>query len=353
MASGSGSAEPTAWATAPGWPAFRRLTRHATFMDTCFRHTDAAPLPAFVRKNNKTPMTTRPDATNETERSADEPGQRLNASGFRMLEDIARELAGEVVFPTYFDAAFRLRQELQDPQLPTARIATIVSAEPLVATKLMRLANSAFHRRRGSKPADDLKAAIGRLGIDQVRSIALAVTMGQLLRSKDLVSFGDFSRELWMHSIRAAAAARSVARARTPINPEQALLAGLVHDLGAFYMLYRAVQYLDLRAQPDSVRGLIAQWHESIGVTLLKALGMPDAIVQATIDHDQLRPVPNPVRTLADVVYVANIIAAAQFEWLHQHFDADDGQAAIVRRDYADLLPEIDNDTLEMQAIFS
>lgn len=287
------------------------------------------------------------------ENIADESDQDVNASCFRMLEDIARELAGEVVFPTCFDAAFRLRQELQNPQLPTARIARIVSVEPLVATKLMHLANSAFYRRHGGAPANDLQAAISRLGVDLVRTTALAVAMGQLLRSKALVSFRDFTRELWTHSLKAAAASRILARVHTRINPDEALLAGLVHDLGAFYMLYRAVQYAELRARPDALRLLIRQWHESIGVTLLNALGMPDEIVQATIDHDQPRHLVTPVRTLADVVYVGNIIAATHFEWLHQDFDVDDGEAGIVRQNFAELLPEIDKDTAEMQAVFS
>ena len=284
---------------------------------------------------------------------ADAPEHNVNASSFRMLEDIARELAGEVVFPTCFDAAFRLRQELQNPQLPTARIATIVSTEPLVATKLMHLANSAFYRRHGSTPANDLKAAINRLGIDLVRTTALTIAMGQLLRSKALVSFREFTRALWTHSIKTAAASRILARVHTRINPDEALLAGLVHDLGAFYMLYRAVQYAELRVRPDALRQLIRQWHESIGVTLLNALGMPDEIVQATIDHDQPRQLTMPLRTLADVVYVGNIIAATHFEWLHEDFEIDDGETGVVRQHFAELLPEIDDDTLEMQAVFS
>lgn len=50
------------------------------------------------------------------------------------------------------------------------------------------------------------------------------------------------------------------------------MFAGLVHDMGAFYMLYRAVQYEDLRQRPETVKYLIAQWHESLGVSLLGAL---------------------------------------------------------------------------------
>ena len=66
------------------------------------------------------------------------------------------------------------------------------------------------------------------------------------------------------------------------INPDQAFLAGLVHDLGAFYMLYRAAQYEELRMRPDTVKYLMLQWHEGIGVSLLNALGLPEEIIKLT-----------------------------------------------------------------------
>ena len=286
------------------------------------------------------------------ELAEDKLGEALIAERFRMLEDIARELAGEIVFPTYFDAALRLRKDLQNPDLPTARVAKIVGIEPLVAAKLMQLAGSALYSPDGS-PAKDLSAAISRLGVDLVRTTALAIAMNQLLRSRDMAIFSDLTRALWDHSIRTAAAARVLAQKFTRINPDEALLAGLVHDLGAFYMLYRAVQYPELRARPDSVKYLIVQWHEGIGVTLLDTLGMPEEIVNATIDHDQPRPAPTTVRTLADIVYVGNLIAGAHFEWSHQDFDPDAGEVGLVRQNFSTLLPEIEDDTREMLAVFS
>ena len=130
--------------------------------------------------------------------TVDKFGEALNATRFRMLEDIARELAGEVIFPTYFDAALRLRKELQNPDLPTARIAKIVSIEPLIAAKLMQLANSAFYSPDGSQ-AKDLRAAISRLGVDLVRTTALAIAMTQLLHSKDMAVFSELAHALWGH----------------------------------------------------------------------------------------------------------------------------------------------------------
>ena len=71
----------------------------------------------------------------------DKKGDALKAHRFRMLEDIAKELSGDVVFPTYFDAVLRLRKVLQDPDQSISGIAAAVLIEPLISAKLLHLAN--------------------------------------------------------------------------------------------------------------------------------------------------------------------------------------------------------------------
>lgn len=286
------------------------------------------------------------------DRGGDKIGEALTTQRFQMLTDIARDLAGDVVFPTCFDTALRLRQELQDPEVPIARIAKLVSIEPLIAAKLLHIANSAYYNPAAA-PIRGLPEAITRLGVSLVRTTALAVAMNQLMRSREMAGFSELTRDLWEHSIKTAAAARILARSRTRLNPDEAMLAGLVHDLGAFYMLYRAMQYPELRARPESMRYLIVQWHESIGVTLLNALGLPAEIVDATIDHDQLRPTPTALRTLSDVVYVGNVLTCAHFNWLYPDFDPERGDIGLLHRSFADILPEIEADAREMMGVFS
>jgi hypothetical protein len=46
------------------------------------------------------------------------------------------------------------------------------------------------------------------------------------------------------------------------------------------------------------------------------------------------------------------MLAGAHFEWLHQDLDPDAGEPDIVRRNFVELLPEIEADALEMQAVF-
>ena len=287
--------------------------------------------------------------------NVDKVGEALKAQRFQMLEDIARELSsGSVVFPTCFDAALRLRKELQNPDLPIPRMVKVVALEPLVATRLMQMAGSVLYSPDGT-PARDLQAAIHRLGVELVRTSALAIAMSQLLRAKETAVFGDFAKALWGHSIRTAAATRLLAQTYTRINPDQALLAGLVHDLGAFYMLYRAAQYEELRVRPSTVKHVMLQWHEGIGVSLLSALGLPEDIVNAVTDHDQPRSLPDPLRTLGDLVYVGNLLAGSHLEWFGQDagIEAAGGQVDAVRSLYAELLPQIEADSLEMQAVLS
>ncbi len=287
-------------------------------------------------------------------RQADDmKGDALNAQRFQMLEDIAHELSGgDLVFPTCFEVSLRLRKELQDAEVPVARIAGIVSLEPLVAAKLIRLANSA-HYNPGGQQVRSIPAAITRLGINLVRITALAIASKQMMLSKGMVAFKDLSNALWKHSIKSAAAARVLARTCTPLNPDEAMLAGLLHDFGAFYMLYRAARYADLCERPETVKYLIMQWHDSIGVSLLNALGLPEEIVQATIAHDHPRDLaPATLKTLSDVVYVSNILCGAHFEWLYQDIDPGVMGADVLRETFVEILPAIESESAEMLAIF-
>ncbi len=281
--------------------------------------------------------------------SQDKAGKDLSQQRFQMLEDIARDLAGDVVFPTCFDISVRVRRVLDDPMVSLDRVVAIVGADPLVSSKLVRLANSVAFNPSGSA-VRDVKAAISRLGLKTVCTTATAIAMKQLLSAKGMVAFAEINEGLWLHSMRSAAAAYVIARRLTRINPDEAMLAGLVHDLGAFYMLYRATQYPELRERPDTVRYLVMQWHESIGESLLAALGLPEEIVESTHDHDQLHPAPETPKNLTDVVYLCNVMAGSHFEWLHQDISRELMERYPLGEIYTSLIPEIDGHAMEMQA---
>ncbi|MGE5491934.1 MAG: HDOD domain-containing protein [Actinomycetota bacterium] len=279
----------------------------------------------------------------------DKTGQELAAQRFQMLQDIARELAGEVTFPTCFDVSLRLRKVLNSPDSSIRQICTVITADPLIYAKLLALANSAAFNAGGSE-ITDIKVAVQRLGINTVRSAAMAVVMKQMLQSKGLVEFQDLTKKLWQHSVMTASAASVLARKLTRMNPDDALLAGLVHDIGAFYMLYRAAQYEELRARPETLRYLVVQWHESIGQSLLNALGVPEHISAAVLDHDHPRPMPQSLQNLSDVIFVANAMAGGSYESHFLDMKPVIENPSELAPDYLALVPEIQAHTKELQA---
>lgn len=272
-----------------------------------------------------------------------------NKIHFRILEDIARDLSGEVNFPTCLDAAIMVRNTLRDPEVSLGKVANVLEVEPLIASKLLRLSNSVPYNPSG-RAITDLKTAVGRLGFEAVRTTSLAVAMDQMLKSRNLSGFDTMSRLTWEHSLQVAAIARVLARRIGRVNPDEAMLAGMVHDIGVFYLLYRAAEYPEYRDSPEAVIGLVAGWHESIGESLLHVLGLPDRIVDSVRDHDRLHNTDNPC-TLADIVYFANILAGGNFEWMHGADGPTDVEASAAQRErYADLLDEAEDDIRELRA---
>ena len=275
-----------------------------------------------------------------------------NSIHFRILEDIARDLSGDVNFPTCLDAAILVRNTLRDPDANLAQVVQAIGIEPLIASKLLRLANSVIHNPQGER-ISDVGTAIGRLGFDIVRTTSLAVAMDQMLKSRNLSAYDRISHQTWENSVQVAAIARVLARHLGRIHPDEAMLAGLVHNIGVFYLMYRAAEYPEYRDNEPAMLELLAGWHEGVGESLLHILGLPDSITDAVRDQNQLRSIETPC-SISDVLHFAKLLADTQPAW--QTACHDEQQAAALeaeRARYADLLQEAEDDILELRAALS
>ncbi|GAA5177965.1 HDOD domain-containing protein [Niveibacterium umoris] len=267
--------------------------------------------------------------------------EAFSAHGFKMLEDMAEELSGDLVFPICFEISVSLRRIADDPVPNAGRLLALISADPLVCLKILRLAN-AVASREGAPAVRDPGGAIALVGADRIAVWASRIAARQLLAARSMVDFVDHSEHLWRHSLTAACAAQVLAEKMTRLDPAEAMVAALAHDIGAFYMLYRAVQYPALRGNHDLVLPLVMQWHEDIGTSVLESLRAPRHFVEAIAHHDLPRAQPDTPRTLGDVVYMANLLAGGQPEW--QQFE---GEPAPLRHEkpaqaYLRLMPEIE-----------
>lgn len=268
---------------------------------------------------------------------------------FRILQDIARDLSGDVNFPICLDSAITVRNTLRDPLADLSRITGAVGLDPLISSKLLRLANSAAYCANG-KPIADIGIAVQRLGLEVVRTISLAVAMDQMLNARRVAGFQRLSREVWEHSVNVAALARVLARRLGRINPDEAMLAGLVHDLGVFYLLYRAVDYAHYRESETLTMELLRDWHEEIGETLLDLLELPPKIKEAVREHEHLDNVEGPF-SLCDILYFANLLAGGDQDWMPpQLSETQQARREAITSDYFDLLAEAAEDIVSLKS---
>ncbi len=259
---------------------------------------------------------------------------------FKILEDIARDLSSdEVSFPTFLDITFQVRTALKNPNLNIEQLAKLVGAEPLMSAKIIRMANSVALNPSGREIAD-VKSGIVRVGMEAVRTVSFAVAMEQLLKSKQMQAFEGISKKLWEHTSHVAALCRVLARKIAKVNGDEAMFAGLVHDIGVFYLMSRAANFPELVNDRAELYGLLVGWHDNIGHALLSALGQPESILHAVQEHEIEREITE-IATVSDVLYIANKIANRSSSWRDPEFDAGVDTSVLDRIFEAEELAEI------------
>ena len=162
-----------------------------------------------------------------------------NPDVFAFVQALAAELSkGKVELPSFPDIALRVRQVLADDEVTQEKVGRVVGSEPMLAARLLQIANSAAINFSG-RPITELRSAIARLGFNMVRSAAIAFAMSQLKKSEDLKGLEKPLEDLWRQTSAVAAMSYVVAKRFSRVNPDTAMLAGLLHGIGKLYILSR------------------------------------------------------------------------------------------------------------------
>lgn len=125
---------------------------------------------------------------------------------------------------------------------------------------------------------------------------------------------------LWKHSVHVSAIAYVIAKNHSKVNPDEAMLAGLLHDIGKFYIFTRSEKHPELFADAEAMESLLSQWHTGIGHAILEAWDFSEDIANTANDHDDLERPHIGQPDVTDVVITANLCAywdklADDFDW--------------------------------------
>lgn len=209
------------------------------------------------------------------------PTLELKEESFRFVRGLATELsAGRVDLPSFPDIAMRVRKALDDESATVEQIARIIGSEAALAATVFTMASSPAMGYSG-QPITDLKSAVARIGLSNVRAAALAFSLGQLRKAVQFQSIREDLNRLWQRSTYVAAVARVVAMRVDNVNPDFAMLAGLLHNIGAVYVLARIQRQPTLANQPAVCRDILKDWTPGISRSIAENWGMPEEVVEA------------------------------------------------------------------------
>ncbi len=182
-------------------------------------------------------------------------------ASFAFVQALATELSsGKVELPGFPDIVARVQHVLADENVSTDNVVKVLGTEPVLAGQLMSVANSVALNPSG-KSVTDLRTAVARVGLNTVRTATIAYAVRLLRAGTELKNVSVQLNELWQRNVLVASIAYVLARKRTQVNPDTALLTGLLHGVGRLYIMTRAVRHPALFTNPSTYQLIERDWH--------------------------------------------------------------------------------------------
>jgi len=207
---------------------------------------------------------------------------------------------------------YQLQTALSDPDKSFEDFGAIISHDPALSARLLRIVNSPFYGL--SSRVETISHALSIVGLDQLVDLAMATSVIYQFRGIPNTLFNMES--FWKHSIAAGLAARTIGQLRGEDNVERLYLAGILHDLGrlVIYMkeptLARDAFYRSKEKEENihlSEQALMGFDHAEVGGELLRSWQLPESLVQAVaFHHEPARCKEFPV--VAAVVHTADYL---------------------------------------------
>jgi HD-like signal output (HDOD) protein len=210
-------------------------------------------------------------------------------------------IQGELRIPCFPDVALKVRKAIQQ-DCEIADIAKIVNLDPVVSAKLILVVNSPCYR--SMNPISSCINAINRLGLKTTRNLAIAFSMKNLIKSENPL-IKKLIQYHWLQSIKVSSISHTLAQLTKKADPDEALLAGLLHNIGVLPILTFADSLPEGAYQPADIDLCINEMHGQIGSIILEKWEFPDNLKQIPLQSSNWFTSTTENLNLNDIVLLA------------------------------------------------
>ncbi len=266
-----------------------------------------------------------------------------------LLETVANDLIAQIkddslVLPSLPEVCLRVRDVAENIESTIPDLAKIISQDAALSARIIKVANSPLVRT----PAEvtDLGTAVSRLGMNFTSNLAMGLAMEQMFQAtSDVVD--KRMRQVWSQSAEVASICHVLATHYTKLIPDQAMLGGLIHKIGALPVLAYAEENNALLNDAFALDKLIEKLHPVIGSYILKSWKFPKALLNIPGQYLKFDRQTEKV-DYADLVTVAVLQSHADTDHPYAKLD----WSTVTAFDRVGLKPDMDmNEAIDLEDI--
>ena len=217
-------------------------------------------------------------------------------------------MAETLKLPQLPNVALKVKQIADDPEGDIQTVARVIQTSPVLPGQLIKAANSSLYQLQ--TPVNNCLAAVTMLGIRKTRDLVISYTMRNLFRT-DSSLIADHMQRLWRHCALTGAVAYALADMTPGLDPDRALLLGLLHDVGVLPVIHYAGQLPELAHNAPILEESIHALRSQIGAMVLRQWEFADETVQVCLDAENWQRDPSDHPDYTDAVLIAQRLADA------------------------------------------
>lgn len=223
---------------------------------------------------------------------------------FSALHDDIRE--DRLKLPALPDVALRVQKAMADPDCDLSSIARLIQLDAGLSAYLLQIVNCPLYR--SAKQVENLGNALARMGLSATKNYVMSYAM-MALYSPDLPVLKPLLKQQWQFSTRLAAISAVLAKQCQVNDPDMAMLAGLMQDIGMLPLLGKVVEYPEILKHPDLLLNLLDQYAGLIGSQLLSKWQFDRALVDTARTRNLWRRDHQGELDYSDIVMIARVHA--------------------------------------------
>lgn len=230
------------------------------------------------------------------------PVSKLHSGVFSELLEDAK--TGQLELPSAPDLGVRIGRAIDNPDASSDEIARIIQLDPALTARLIQVANSPLYSGLGK--ISNCTTAVTRLGMTTTRNLVISFLLKNLFRhqSKVLQKAMD---EVWTQSTKVAAISSVLAKVTPRLEPGRALLAGLIHQIGAIAVINDAKRHPEIANDPEALDQAVKQLSTEIGAIILEQWNFGDDLVDVVRHSGNWMRDEGNEPTYTDLVMIARL----------------------------------------------